>query len=282
MRRRLSRDTAASSGSTKVHAIAKMHNYVMKQLEILSALPRPMSAAAVTRHFVPFSTDPEFIGEKKFTHRNDFRLPLKGNAVLETALTVVLCDAVAGEVIAKTIGPNAVLREVTAICSEPGCPMQELHGDSEWVAKGGGGSENGVRVVTMFVALHDIMTEEMGATQFCLDTHHPRCFSEVDFPEAGGKWVAPTSKAGRAIVARGGKPRTWFPLVAGDATIMHSTIWHAGGANSSSQKRTILALTFVESDSDGGQAEKSIIRLRDFLSVRGVERMLDLKRTDSL
>ena len=40
----------------------------------------------------------------------------------------------------------------------------------------------------------------------------------------------------------------WFELEAGDAVIMDHVLWHRGGANTSEQRRTLLAVSFVAAD----------------------------------
>ena len=65
------------------------------------------------------------------------------------------------------LGRDAELRELQVIVSEPGAAAQDVHSDSNW------GTE---RLVTMFIALHDVLDERMGPTRFWPNTHAPRCF----------------------------------------------------------------------------------------------------------
>ncbi|CAE7262051.1 unnamed protein product [Symbiodinium sp. CCMP2592] len=244
---RLNRDSAEH-----ILVINACYKHLMEHLDRMLALPGPMTAVPQNRHFMPFSTTVGFKGpHSPPEHRRDFLLPIFGTPV-EAMMRAVLGSAPpgAGAILQDCVGQDAELREVTAIVSDPGCTAQELHGDNEW-------AEDEPLVATMFVALQDIADEAMGPTYFCMDTHHPRCFPE-------GQWVAPSSREGRTLVAGGSKPATWFPLRAGDATLMHSTCWHKGGANQSDQRRTLLALSLVESRAAVTKDDPTTLRLRDF------------------
>ena len=134
------------------------------------------------------------------------------------------------------------LRELQVIVSEPGAAAQDVHSDSNW------GTE---RLVTMFIALHDVLDERMGPTRFWPNTHAPRCFP----PSC--RWLPPTT----SLAAE--RRSVWYALHAGDAVLMDACTWHRGGANTSGSRRTLLAASFVASDRDA--AAERVPRLGDFV-----------------
>ena len=158
---------------------------------------------------------------------------------------VALRAALAGEagaLLVAALGRDAELRELQLIVSEPGAAAQEVHSDSNW-------SADAPRLVTMFVALHDLLDERMGPTFFWPDTHAPRCFP----PSC--RWLPPTA----SLAAE--RRSVWYALRAGDAVLMDACTWHRGGANTSGTRRTLLAASFVEASADGGR----VPRLGDFV-----------------
>jgi ectoine hydroxylase-related dioxygenase (phytanoyl-CoA dioxygenase family) len=115
-----------------------------------------------------------------------------------------------------------------------------VHSDSNY-------SEASSRLVTMFVALHDVLDERMGPTHFWPNTHKPRCFP-------GGVWFPPTA----SLAAE--RRSVWYALRAGDAVLMDACTWHRGGANTSGTRRTLLAASFVASE----DRDERVPRLGDF------------------
>ena len=145
----------------------------------------------------------------------------------------------AGALLVAALGRDAELRELQVIVSEPGAAAQDVHSDSNW------GTE---RLVTMFIALHDVLDERMGPTRFWPNTHAPRCFPDQI-------WVPPTA----SLAAE--RRSVWYALRAGDAVLMDACTWHRGGANTSGFRRTLLAATFVrDAAANGGR----VPRLGDF------------------
>ena len=146
----------------------------------------------------------------------------------------------AGALLVAALGRDAELRELQVIVSEPGAAAQDVHSDSNYDA-------DAPRLVTVFVALHDVLDERMGPTRFWPNTHEPRCFP-------GGVWLPPTS-----LLAE--RRSVWYALRAGDAVLMDACTWHRGGANTSGSRRSLLAASFVEASTDGGR----VPRLGDFV-----------------
>ncbi|MDC3321139.1 phytanoyl-CoA dioxygenase family protein [bacterium] len=135
------------------------------------------------------------------------------------------------------VGDDFELSEALFIISEKGASAQSFHSDGDY-------SEGALRTITLFVALQDILDESMGPTQFIPDTHRPQCFFS-------GKWLPPLPKNGLNE-----KQIKWFPLQAGDAVLMESTLWHRGGCNVSNKKRVLLSLTFKEKEDKDEKEEE--------------------------
>ena len=147
----------------------------------------------------------------------------------------------AGALLVAALGQDAELREVQLIVSEPGAAAQDVHSDSNW-------SADAPRLVTMFVALHDLLDERMGPTFFWPNTHAPRCFPDE-------VWRPPTE----LLAAE--RRSVWYALRAGDAVLMDACTWHRGGANTSGSRRSLLAASFVEASANG----ERVPRLGDFV-----------------
>jgi len=197
-------------------------------LERMLALPQTMAErmrGASLRHFVPV-------------------WPASAEPCFAAALRAALAGE-AGAILVEALGRDAELREVQLIVSEPGAAAQDVHSDSNW-------SADAPRLVTMFVALHDLLDERMGPTFFWPNTHLPRCFP-------GGVWLAPTA----SLAAE--RRSVWYAQRAGDAVLMDACAWHCGGANTSGTRRTLLAASFVAPDRDA--AAERVPRLGDFFEI---------------
>ena len=170
--------------------------------------------------------------------RSEFRMPFAPcfAAVLRAALA-----GEAGAILAAAVGRDAVLRELQVIASEPGAAAQDVHSDSNYDA-------DAPRLVTAFIALHDVLDERMGPTRFWPSTHAPRCFP-------GEVWRPPTELLAANLRS------VWYALRAGDAVLMDACTWHRGGANTSGTRRSLLAASFVEASADGAR----VPRLGDFV-----------------
>ena len=214
-------------------------------LERMLALPQTMaermrSGGVSLRHFVPICTASAAVAESATT-RSEFKLSFAPcfAAVLRLSLA-----GEAGALLVAAVGRDAELRELQVIVSEPGAAAQDVHSDSNYDA-------DAPRLVTVFVALHDVLDERMGPTRFWPNTHEPRCFP-------GGVWLPPTS-----LLAE--RRSVWYALRAGDAVLMDACTWHCGGANTSGIRRTLLAASFVAPDHD--VAAERVPRLGDFVEV---------------
>ena len=210
-------------------------------LERKLALPQTMaehmrSGGVSLRHFVPICTTASAAVAESATTRSEFRMPFA--PCYAAALRAALAGE-AGALLVAALGRDAELRELQVIVSEPGAAAQDVHSDSNW------GTE---RLVTMFIALHDVLDERMGPTRFWPNTHAPRCFP-------GEVWRPPTELLAANLRS------VWYALHAGDAVLMDACTWHRGGANASGTRRTLLAASFVAASGH----DECVPRLGDFV-----------------
>jgi len=217
--------------------------------EVLESLERMLSLPGRSydsRHFQRFpmpllmGSAAAAVAQQEPTHQRDF-VPHVSPGV-EAVLRATLAGP-AGAILAAALGRGAELCELTVITSDPGATEQGLHADACW-------TETAPRLITMFLALHDILDEELGPTRFCPATHTPSCFPD-------DTWQPPPDPSSRTDPRAAEKlaqtPPTWFGLHAGDAVLMDSTTWHQGGANTSADcRRTLLCISFVEPQHGGG------------------------------
>ena len=106
-------------------------------------------------------------------------------------------------------------------------------------------------MVTMFLALHDILEEAMGPTSFVSNTHQPACFDD-------GVWTPPTPSLVEA------REPMWVKLNGGDAVLMESTCWHRGCANSSNGTRTLISVTLMAGS--GRKSASGQVRVQDLIA----------------
>mmetsp|Transcript_17285 Transcript_17285/g.35095 ORF Transcript_17285/g.35095 Transcript_17285/m.35095 type:complete len:279 (+) Transcript_17285:136-972(+) len=243
---------------------------VLENLAEMLSLPqtiaeRQREAEGPPRQFLKFSNSrtpqsadkaPASPSVVAFSHCRDFVLPL-GACHVEEILRCICAEENLGRLLRGAVGRDAQLSEVTAIISEPGTPAMQLHSDSSWSAFSQRRMDSRPRMVTLFLALHDILEEAMDPTAFCPETHEQRCFPD-------NRWRAPAD-ASEALRAE--KPSVWFPLSVGDGVVMDSLTWHRGGANTSEKRRVLLAVTFIAASVGQARSEGNfdIFRLCDFL-----------------
>ena len=230
----LSRDgvvvTRAASPEAGSAACAACLASALDGLERKLALPQTMAErmrGPSLRHFVPVCL---------------------ASAAVEEPFATALRAALAGEagaLLEAALGRDAELRELQVIVSEPGAAAQDVHSDSNW-------SSEAPRLVTMFVALHDLLDERMGPTFFWPNTHAPR---------EGEIWRPPTA----SLAAE--RRSVWYALRAGDAVLMDACTWHRGGANTSGSRRTLLAASFVASSNRAAADGEYVPRLGDFVEI---------------
>lgn len=223
----------------------------LSNLETYLALPGSMNSSSVKRHFLRFSVASDFTVTRAAHHRCNFILPISPS--IDELLRATFAGTT-GAIVLKALGPGAIISEITAIASQTGSAEQTVHSDGNWDA-------SVPRVLTMFVALHDIADESMGPTRFYPKTHNPSCFAD-------NMWRSPSDRATTQ------RESVWFKLRAGDAVLMDSTTWHYGSANVSGQTRTLLSVSFTCPSTSSaaaaasnveGTALESPLRLVDFM-----------------
>jgi hypothetical protein len=199
------------------------------------------------------------------THRSGFLLHF--SPAVE-AVVRGITSGPAGATLVRVLGANAELCECTVIDAEPGATAQDLHSDGDW-------SATAPRLITLFIALHDVLDEANGATHYVPETHAPRCFpGGVWQPPPGGSWrpppaaEEPNAEAADSSAAAAARAPVWFALRAGDCVLMEQTCWHFGGANTLASSRTILCASFVQASAsgDGGGGGKKAAAARRTLS----------------
>ena len=183
----------------------------------------------------------------------------------------------------ELLGADAQLFELSSVVSTDGTPPQPMHADFPKMEKedaavpraaaspptNGHAADDasiaepscGVRerddsppiAIVAFVALHDL-TPAMGATNFAIATHTPGFAAQVAHawsPSSGSPDARATLMRRQAVCA---------PLLrAGDAVLMDSATWHAGGANMSGERRTLFHFTFARRGLRPGRRKASLL-----------------------
>ena len=245
------RGVCVARGTAPPELCAKIHAEALEACARFEALPMSMAERRrgnTHRVFLPVDhkRSAGASGGAAATARYDFKLPM--SPALRKALGTILSGPV-GSAIAECLGEDSTLTGLLFIVSEKGAAAQAVHSDGDWGA-------NVPKIITMFVAPADIQDENMGPTRFFPATHKPSCFD-------GGQWIPPTP------TSVSGREDAWFPLRAGDTVMMESTLYHAGGANTSEKKRVLLSFSFTQPASRGGNdgagpGSQDCWTLRDF------------------
>ena len=144
-------------GACEKEIMQTCFEFICASLQKYLSLPAAMSSAQSKRHFLSFSTTPSFTVTEEYFHRSGFMLPMV--PCVEVVLKTLLSGS-SGTLLEKLLGNNAVLREATAIISQGGAASQAFHSDGNW-------SDEDPRVITVFLATHDIFDVAMGPTRFC-------------------------------------------------------------------------------------------------------------------
>ena len=183
------------AGACEKEVTQACFDFICERLQKYLSLPAAMSSAQSKRHFLPISTTPSFTEAKEYFHRSGFMLPMV--PCVEFVLKSLLSGS-AGTLLENLLGNNAVLREATAIISQPGVTSQAFHSDGNW-------DDLRPRVITVFLALQDIFDEIMDLHDFALKRTSQAVFWKMD-PTDGTTML--------------GRNPTWFKLSAGDAILM--------------------------------------------------------------
>ena len=228
------RGVCVARGTASPELCAKIHAEALEACARFEALPMSMAERRrgnTHRVFLPVDhkRSAGASGPAAVTARYDFKLPM--SPALRKVLDTILSGRVGGT-IAECLGEDSALTGLLFIVSEKGAAAQAVHSDGDWGA-------DIPKIITMFFAPADIQNENMGPTRFFPATHTPSCFN-------GGEWIPPTP------TNVSGKEAVWIPLQAGDTVMMESTLYHAGGANTSEKKRVLLSFSFTQPTSSQG------------------------------
>ena len=133
-----------------------------------------------------------------------------------------------GAAFAELCGPDAVLRECSAVVSAPGSPPQPCHSDTKWTED--------LVLATCFVALQDI-GPELGPTRFLPDTATSKAHALL-----ADALAAPDAAA--AVVAYAETVSQLAVLDTGDATLYESRLQHGGTPNFGDRDRVLFYVSF--------------------------------------
>ena len=164
-------------------------------------------------------------GQTGATARVDMPLPLGPPCVAAALWRLVAAGTPSGDALGALAGGDALLYELAALVSSPGCPPQAIHADSLFTRD--------PAIVTCFLALQDV-DEAMGPTR-CLPKTHTRAAHDA--------WIAADDDTWAAAVAALA-PRS-APLRAGEALLLDSRALHCGGANVSDRTRALFYASFI-------------------------------------
>ena len=177
-----------AAGASCAACLAAGLDGLNRKLALPQTMAERMRSGVSLRHFVPVS--PAAVAESATT-RSEFRMQF--SPCYAAALRAALAGE-AGAILVAAVGRDAELRELQVIVSEPGAAAQDVHSDSNF-------DIHAPRLVTVFIALHDLLDERMGPTRFWPNTHAP-------------PWRPPTE----ALAAE--RRSVWYALRAGDAVLM--------------------------------------------------------------
>lgn len=166
-------------------------------------------------------------------NRCDMPVPL-GPDIVTQALDQVLLESPVGAVVKKLLTEQAVLYELSCLCSDPGSQRQVMHPDTPYNPQ----SDEPV-LYTCFIALQDI-TLDMGPTTWLPNTHTLAMHEQFqDETIAEGAAESPKDALLRT------RPAVLGTLPKGSCGLYDSRLLHCGGANQSSNRsRALFYLSF--------------------------------------
>lgn len=139
-----------------------------------------------------------------------------------------------GAAFAELCGPDAVLRECSAVVSAPGAPPQPCHSDTKWTED--------LVLATCFVALQDI-GPELGPTRFLPNTATSKAHASLAD-------ALSASDAAAAVVKYAETVSQLAILDVGDATLYESRLQHAGTPNFGDRDRVLFYVSFGRAPED--------------------------------
>jgi len=150
---------------------------------------------------------------------------------LEAPVRAALAEALPTlkRVFAHTLGGDAELFELSAVIADPGAPRQPMHPGTAFRA-----GDPDAAVVTAFVALQDV-TEDMGPTCIIPGTATAEAHARFNDLADGGR---------ERIALLREMPNHVGTLARGDANLMDSRLFRAGGSNDSPKRRVLFYISF--------------------------------------
>lgn len=150
---------------------------------------------------------------------------------LEAPVRAALAEALPAlkQFFAYTLGDDAELFELSAVIADPGAPRQPMHPGTAFRA-----GEPDAAVVTAFVALQDI-TEDMGPTCIIPGTATAEAHARFNDVADGGR---------ERIALLREMPSHVGTLARGDANLVDSRLFRAGGSNDSPRRRVLFYVSF--------------------------------------
>ena len=167
-------------------------------------------------------------------HRFDLRLRM-GGPVQQMVRQIT---SLLRPVLAEAVTDQARLCEFACIIVDPGAPAQALHYDTPL-------NDDGSGLITVFIPLQKV-TSAMGATCLLPGTHTSAEAHQALADDKAAAAVHATGAAflGVALMQDPARNCQVFAGSAGDAMMMDSRTLHCGSANTSTQRRRLLYMTF--------------------------------------
>ena len=196
-------------------------------LDAIAALAREVNILTTAALQAPLEDGVGCFGEiREPLFRCDLKLhPSESLVVVLQALVAACADP-----LTECLGPDPGLCELSALSSDPGARRQPLHCDTTDENEDDAGVGNvAPHIVSVFLPLSDL-DPSMGPTLMLPGSHKASAHRKA------------RSLGPQALLRD--HPHVVMDLSAGDVVLMDSRLWHCGGANQSSRRRTLLVVSF--------------------------------------
>jgi ectoine hydroxylase-related dioxygenase (phytanoyl-CoA dioxygenase family) len=140
-----------------------------------------------------------------------------------------------GDAMSTVISWDAELLQLSVVISDPGAPAQTRHSDTIYCPR----EPSGGGVITILAALQTV-DETMGPTKLWPGTH--------------GKQFHDLPTVAKSFLLDEMKPKVMV-ATQGDCVMYNSLVFHCGGENTSSRRRSLLSVTFGRSRLNKGTTD---------------------------